>query len=572
MLLFAWGAIATIGCGSSSPPGTSGQLASAAPEGAGRGPEQIASGWLATPAPPLPERAEVVAVADALAVAATRAGPEDAARLRHVAARVRERSFRATHGEGDAREAIELYGAVAAGEGEDACEAARSAARLTGELGHDPVVAYREAFRAARLHDGTACARAIDAELALLVAFRPPRAVLDAIESGARDKRQELARVVVAPKDAAAAPVSSGVVVAPELEGASRPTKVVALEPYGSPDRARVVVTMSGATRFDVGELPAVERGSIDGGATRRGPRLFVDLHGARVAHARDVVVGGLVERVRLGARGDDVRLVLDLSQAAYRRVFYLPEPFRLVVDVATHPPPKVAAPSGSPRPIARVVLDPGHGGNDPGATGPTGLREKDVTLDVAHRAAPILARELGVMTMLTRDDDRYVPLDERAARANAFHADLFVSIHCNAAENPGARGVMTFVLDTTRDEVAARVAARENAVSEAASAQMGAVLSRLRLADVGARSSHFAELLQKTTVAALAPRFPETKDEGVKTAGFFVLVGAEMPSALFEVSFISNPTEEARLATADYRQKLADAIVNAVRAYKEGR
>ena len=97
-------------------------------------------------------------------------------------------------------------------------------------------------------------------------------------------------------------------------------------------------------------------------------------------------------------------------------------------------------------------MLDPGHGGHDPGASGPSGLREKDVTLDIAHRAAPLIARELGISTLLTRDSDDYVALDERTARANAFQADLFVSIHCNASEDGAGRGVMTFVLDDSRD------------------------------------------------------------------------------------------------------------------------
>ncbi len=173
---------------------------------------------------------------------------------------------------------------------------------------------------------------------------------------------------------------------------------------------------------------------------------------------------------------------------------------------------------------------------------------------------------------MLTRDDDRLVPLDERAARANAFHADLFVSIHCNASENGAAHGVMSFVLDTTKDEVATRIAARENATSLAASSQVASIVSSLRLADLGTRSTHFAELLQRSAMGALAGRFGDASDQGVKTAGFYVLLSAEMPSVLFETSFISNPGEEKRLATADYRQKLADAIVNAVRAYREGR
>jgi len=141
--------------------------------------------------------------------------------------------------------------------------------------------------------------------------------------------------------------------------------------------------------------------------------------------------------------------------------VFYLPEPYRIVIDIARHPP---GAASHGHRVIERVVLDPGHGGSDPGAIGPSGVREKDVTLDIARKIAPLLAKD-GVSVVLTREDDRFVPLEDRTARANAFGADLFVSIHCNAAENRGRHGVETYVLDTTKDDIASRVAARENAM-----------------------------------------------------------------------------------------------------------
>src|SRR5690606_1917179 len=137
---------------------------------------------------------------------------------------------------------------------------------------------------------------------------------------------------------------------------------------------------------------------------------------------------------------------------------FHLLEPYRVVIDVARHAP-------GADRKVSRVVIDPGHGGNDPGALGPTGLREKDVTLAIAHKVAPILAR-IGIEVALTRDDDRYVTLEERTARANAYGADLFVSIHCNAAENKTRRGIESYVLDTTTSDMAGRVAARENGAS----------------------------------------------------------------------------------------------------------
>jgi N-acetylmuramoyl-L-alanine amidase len=217
------------------------------------------------------------------------------------------------------------------------------------------------------------------------------------------------------------------------------------------------------------------------------------------------------------------------------------------------------------------VVLDPGHGGNDPGATGPSGLREKDVTLDIAHRAAPLLARQLGVTTLLTRDGDVYVPLEERIARANSFLADLFISIHCNSSEDGGGSAVMTFVLDETREDSAMRLAARENAASPAAAAELANALSQLSDPDHARGSLHFAGLLQRAAMSSLLTSYREVPDGGVKRAGFYVLAGARMPAVLFETSFISSLSGESRFNTADFRQRLADAIVNAVRAYREG-
>jgi N-acetylmuramoyl-L-alanine amidase len=223
------------------------------------------------------------------------------------------------------------------------------------------------------------------------------------------------------------------------------------------------------------------------------------------------------------------------------------------------------------PRAIQRVVLDPGHGGHDPGASGPSGLREKDVTLDIAHRAAPLIARELGISTLLTRDSDDYVALDERTARANAFRADLFISIHCNASDDGAGRGVMTFVLDDARDPTSTRVAARENEASAEAAAELAGALMRGEGGLGSTRSTHFAELLQRAAIASLSPSYGDIPNSGIKRAGFYVLAGARMPAVLFETSFISSSVGETRFNTGDFRQKIADAVVNAIRAYRDG-
>jgi N-acetylmuramoyl-L-alanine amidase len=542
---------------------------SAAPAGesaAALAPDQRARPLL-DPRVPLPPRAEVVALADEVAVQAEQAPPQVAAGIARVAADLRARLWRTEHADADVREALELYARIAKQAGapaETTCDALVAHASLAAEVARDPGVFALEANRALAAAPSGPCAATFRAKLALVPGWPPPER-----DGGTHGTAPAAAAAGSAIPARAILPDDPGVVVSPRIDAAEGAT-LVGIETYGSSaEAARIVVTLSGPTPFDVAPGLAT---TADAGAT--GARLDVDLP-RLVAKPQEIAVGGLVRSVRVERRaGEGARVSLDLASAVHHRVFFLPEPFRVVIDVSTRPPaPMLAAPAGSPRPVARVVLDPGHGGSDPGAIGPGGLREKDVTLDVAHRAAPVLARELGIVTLLTRDDDRFIPLDERTARANAFQADLFVSIHCNSEPRGGTgRGVMSFVLDTTRDEVASRVAARENAASAAANAQVAWMVANLRLADLGSRSTRLAELLQKTTMASLGPRWRDVADHGVKTATFFVLVGADMPSVLFETSFISHPVEETRLATAEYRQKLADAIVNAVRAYREGR
>lgn len=484
------------------------------------------------------DRFELVGLADRLAVATP-----DGARVL-TAARLREHLFRTRHQDVDGREALLLFdAALPALEVPARCGVALARALLAGEIAADPTVT----------------ARALGAE----IAKNPPCAaeLVPALSplAGLSEKRPLGAPAILAgttvPEEAVASP--------DHVVDTGKPVEIQGIDVFGAPEGARVVVRLSGPARFKLGDA-APAKG-------QKGPRVFVDIAHAKLGKRKQTKEGrGILTRLRLAQREGEVRVVLDLERTAFRRVFYLPEPFRVVIDVTTRAPGEPSKLSGK-RELHRVVLDPGHGGHDPGAIGPTGLREKDVTLDIAHRVGPVLARELGITTLLTRDDDAFIALEERTARANAFGADIFVSIHCNASEVPSARGVQTFVLDTTSDHVAAKVAARENAASLAAGDVVHRLSGDLKLADLGTRSTRLADLLQRAAMASL-DRYPSVSDQGVKTAGFFVLVGAQMPSALFETSFISNPTEEERLKTEDYRQKLADAIVNAIRAYREGK
>ncbi len=503
---------------------------------------------LLVPSSPLPPRPEAIALAQSVEALALRegAGPR-AVDLHVVAAGVHERVWRIERREQDAKEALDLYRAAAkdlavAG----ACAAAVRGAELAGEVAHDAQTTYAELHRVKRRAGTGPCADAVADPLAMLAAFRPPAPVLDAIDQGLVAE----GAIAVALADAGAG--AARVHVAP---------RIARIEQWGGPEAARIVVHLDRSARFRVGD---------QGGDKGASVRTYVDLDGVEIGSAaRETPLGGVVTRVVAEPTSTGSRVALDLAGPAYRRVFHLLEPYRVVIDIAKNPPG--AGPRGAARNVERVVLDPGHGGTDPGALGPTGLREKDVTLAIAHKVAPVLAR-LGVQVALTRDDDRSVTLEERTARANAFGADLFVSIHCNAAENKTRHGIETYVLDTTTSDMASRVAARENATSQAASNEVAQLLASMRLADQASRSTRLAELLQRSALASVASQWPDATDGGVHRAAFYVLVGARMPAVLFETSYISNANEEQRLGAADYQQRLADAIVNAVKAYKEGR
>lgn len=494
---------------------------------------------------PLASRPVAVASADALAVEASRLGGSDGARALERAAVLRTRLFRREHREADALEALELRGQLARITGPLRCASEVERILLEGELNADVDGSYRALFALSR-SAAPPCASRIEAALAMLEAFRPT-------ENPLAPPTPSVASSTTAqvPSVASSAQAPSGAVTAATLTH---------IERYSAKDAARVVVFVSKPVRFEVGKLEGEAAGAT-------GPRLFVDLRGVHYQGKASLDAEGLLQRVRAVEGAEGTRVVLDLAAAAEHRIFYVPEPFRLVIDVA-----KVGAGTRPSRDVRRVVLDPGHGGHDPGATGPTGLREKDVALDIAHRAAPLIARELGISTLLTRDTDVYVPLEERTARANGFGADLFISIHCNATERSGGSGVMTFVLDDSKDQLASRIAALENSASAEATSELLRALGQSGDRTNDARSNEFAGLLQRAAMASLRPSYPDVPDGGVKRAGFYVLAGARMPAVLFETSFISSARDETRFNTGDFRQKLADAIVNAVRAYKEGR
>jgi N-acetylmuramoyl-L-alanine amidase len=222
---------------------------------------------------------------------------------------------------------------------------------------------------------------------------------------------------------------------------------------------------------------------------------------------------------------------------------------------------------------IGRVVIDAGHGGHDQGTSGPRGLLEKDVVLDIALRVGKLIEDRLGAEVIYTRSDDTFVPLEGRTALANDKKADLFFSIHANSSSTPHIAGVETYYLNLpdSRDKDAADVAARENASSQKSVFELQDLVKKITLNDKVEESREFAARVQASLYAFSARNIPNSRNRGVKKAPFVVLIGAHMPSILAEIGFLSNPREETLLRKPEYRQKLAEALFRGVQRYAEG-
>jgi N-acetylmuramoyl-L-alanine amidase len=217
---------------------------------------------------------------------------------------------------------------------------------------------------------------------------------------------------------------------------------------------------------------------------------------------------------------------------------------------------------------VARVVIDPGHGGHDPGAK-VKGLTEADLVLDVALRLEQLLLKRPGVEVVLTRRTDVFVPLEERTAIANREGADLFLSIHANASRNSRARGVETYFLNFASNPDAEAVAARENAASGQTMHNLPDIVKAITLNNKLDESRDFAAMVQKSMVQRLRTSNKDLRDLGVKQAPFVVLIGAAMPSVLAEISFVTHPQESRLLKGAAYRQKIAEALFEGVAQYQ---
>jgi N-acetylmuramoyl-L-alanine amidase len=220
---------------------------------------------------------------------------------------------------------------------------------------------------------------------------------------------------------------------------------------------------------------------------------------------------------------------------------------------------------------IGKIVIDPGHGGHDTGTIGPNGVREKDVVLDVSRRLGKMLRQQLGAQVIYTRSDDTFIPLETRTAIANRERADLFISVHANSSDDPDARGVETYYLNFTSSKDALEVAARENAVSQKSIYELQDLVKKIALKEKIDESREFASDVQSSLYSSLASKSPSLRNRGVKKAPFIVLIGANMPSILAEISFVSNPVDAKRLQTPEHRQQIAESLYRGVARYVNG-
>jgi N-acetylmuramoyl-L-alanine amidase len=216
---------------------------------------------------------------------------------------------------------------------------------------------------------------------------------------------------------------------------------------------------------------------------------------------------------------------------------------------------------------LQRVVLDPGHGGHDVGTHGPSGLYEKDLVLDISQRLATLLQDRLGSEVLLTRNDDSFVSLEGRTKIANDFKADLFLSIHANSSPVKSVTGVETYYLNFTTSRTALEVAARENATAESSIFDLKDVLEQIALKDKIDESREFATRLQ-TSLYTLTKGSAASRNRGVKKAPFVVLIGAQMPSVLAEIGFLTNAKDEALMRKDEQRQKIAEALYKGIASY----
>jgi len=372
--------------------------------------------------------------------------------------------------------------------------------------------------------------------------------------------------------------------ITPEIRISSSPgtTTVTGLRHWSNPNYTRIVIDADRETRFSHRLLK--KDPSID-----KPQRLYVDLEGSILGKDAEKIIpinDTHLKDARAGQYAPDrVRVVVDIKSFDTYKIFSLKNPFRIVLDVwGKHQTAKLPtvipkadsadAPSGSLAKqlalgVSRIVIDPGHGGKDYGAPGYLkGIHEKHIALKLAKRLARMVRDRLKCEVVLTRSRDRYLTLEERTAIANTQNADLFISIHTNAARDRRAIGIETYILNLATDKRAILVAARENQTSAKNISDLQSILNDLMKNVKVNESGRLAKYIQASLYGHMRKRYSRIKNLGVKQAPFYVLLGAQMPSILIETSFISNPMECKRLNSAKYQKQLCEGIVRGIRKY----
>lgn len=395
-----------------------------------------------------------------------------------------------------------------------------------------------------------------------------------------------------APPAEAAAPAAS------TAGGLRRPpglAEVRGVRHWSYPTFTRISVELTRGVSAGAVRLPADP-------AAGRPERLYLDLEGVWIGrdYAEPIRIGdGLLQGVRLGQNTlTRTRVVIDLQHYESHRVMRLRGPDRLLVDVfgpregdvpaaatmkgaaganGRSKPSRTGRPevpetlrhSEVVRPVRTVVIDPGHGGKDPGAQGPNGLVEKQITLRLAKRLRGELERR-GFRVVLTREDDRTLDLEERTALAEGARGDLFVSLHCNAAERTTLSGIETWSLDAEDERHDDDVAARENGVPADQTDVLQRTVASLRISEAALPSALLAESVHGRILARVRAAHGDVVDLGAKKGPFYVLFLSSMPAVLVETGFVTSPLEAKRLADASYLQSLAEGIAAGIADYRE--
>ncbi|RLB92217.1 MAG: N-acetylmuramoyl-L-alanine amidase [Deltaproteobacteria bacterium] len=383
----------------------------------------------------------------------------------------------------------------------------------------------------------------------------------------------------------------------PEKQNPRGDTRVTDLRVWSNPEYTRIVINASNERNYSHRLLKR------DPTINKPFQRLYIDIEKTRLG--KDVaehipINDNLLNQARAGQYlPHTVRVVVDIKSFENYKIFSLKDPFRIIIDVwgkgsNGSPPPEqsITQKDTDKRPVItsrittdnlkssdiarqlalgvrKIITDPGHGGPDPGAPGYIkGVWEKDIVLKLALNLAQKLRTRLHCTVELTRSTDKKLTLEERTAIANTQRADLFISLHCNAAKNKRLKGFETYILNLATDDQSITVAARENATSKKNISDLEYILSDLMKHAKIEESTRLANDVHKSMIQGMKTKYSDIVDHGVKQAPFYVLLGARMPSILIETSFISNKQECQRLLTQSYRNTVCHAITDGIEKY----